>query len=285
MPPRGRSMWTGSLSFGLVNVPVRLVSATRDMGVHFRQIREADMVPIEVRRFCSEEDREVPYEEIGHGYELDNGKEVVLNDEELETAQPEKTRTIDIEQFVDVEEIDPLHYDHHYFLVPESGEGSARAYRLLVKAMEEQERAAIGRFVLRTKEYLVAIRARDGALSLTTMLFADEIRPHQEFGKPAAGKKNAPAKKELDQAVKLIETMSCDWDATRYQDEHRKRLLDLVKKKGKGVDVELEEPVEEPAAVTDLMAALEQSLAASREEHGGRRRGGSARKSRSKARR
>ena len=285
MPARGRSMWTGSLSFGLVNVPVRLVSATRDMGVHFRQIREADMVPIEVRRFCSQEDREVPYEEIGHGYELENGREVVLTDEELEAAQPDKTKTIEIEEFVDVAEIDPLHYDHHYFLVPESGEGSARAYRLLVKAMEEQERAAIGRFVLRTKEYLVAIRAREGALSLTTMLFADEIRPHEEFGRPAAGRKNAPAKAEVDQAVELIETMSCDWDPTRYEDEHRKRLLDLVKQKGRGVEVELEEPVEEPAAVTDLMAALEQSLAASREGHGGRRRGGTTRRSRPKTRR
>ena len=265
MPPRSRSMWSGSLSFGLVNVPVRLVSATSDQGVHFRQIREADMVPIEVRRHCSKEDVEVPWEEIGHGYELQNGKEVVLSDEELESVAPEKTKTIDIEQFVPVEQIDPLHYDHHYYLVPENSEGAARAYRLLVKAMEGEERAAIGRFVLRTKEYLVSIRARDGALGLTTMLFADEIRPHEEFGKKAAGRKFAPAKKEVDQAVKLIESMSCDWDAGRYEDEHRKRLIELIKKKGKGVELEIpEEAAEEPEPVSDLMAALERSLAATR---------------------
>jgi DNA end-binding protein Ku len=259
-------MWTGSLSFGLVNVPVRLVSANRDMGVHFRQIREADMVPIEIRRFCAKEDAEVPWEEIGHGYELKNGKEVVLSDDELESVAPEKTRTIDIEEFVDVGEIDPLHYDHHYFLVPEGSEGAARAYRLLVKAMEGEERAAIGRFVLRTKEYLVAIRVRDGALALSTLLFADEIRPAEEFGKPAAGKKLAPAKKEVDQAVKLIESMSCDWDAGRYEDEHRKRLLELIKQKGKGVELDIPDADEaaEPEPVSDLMAALEKSLAATR---------------------
>ena len=185
-----RPLWTGSLSFGLVNVPVRLVSATRDLDLHFRQLHENDHIPVETRRVCSEEDKEVPYEEIGREYEG-----VILTDEELSAADPRKTRTIDIEAFVDLDEIDPIYYDHPYYLVP-AGEtdGTVRAYRLLAEVMGKTDRVALGRFVMRTKEYLVAIRVREKALTLSTMRFHDEVRSTD--GIDGAGGRTKP--KEVD---------------------------------------------------------------------------------------
>ena len=145
-----RALWTGSLSFGLVNVPVQLFSAVRDLDVHFTQLHEKDGSPIETRRFCADEDREVPFEVVGRGYEPDDGDQVVLTDEELALAAPRKTRTIDIEAFVDLTDVDPIHFDHPYFLLPAGeGEGSKRAYQLLLKVMQRTDRAALGRFVMR----------------------------------------------------------------------------------------------------------------------------------------
>ena len=175
-----RSLWTGSLSFGLVNVPVALITAARDLDLHFTQIHEKDGAPIEIHRYCSEEDVEVPYEEITHGYDCEDGQQVIVTDLELEAVEPRETRTIDIEQFVDLDDVDPIYFDHPYFLVPASDDdGATRAYRLLSEVMSQTERAALGRFVMRAKEYLAIVRARDGVLTLTTMLFADEVRPTQ----------------------------------------------------------------------------------------------------------
>jgi DNA end-binding protein Ku len=255
-----RSIWNGSLSFGLVNVPVALFSAVRDEGVHFRQLHEKDGAPIDTRRYCSDEDVEVPWEEIVHGYEVSKGKWVTLSDEELASAEPRKTRTIDIEEFVDLAEVDPIYFDHPYFLVPPDSEGAARAYRLLVEVMEGSDKAAIGRFVLRTKEYLVALRVRDGALTLTTMLFHDEVRPTKGIA-PSKAKKTAPAKEELDQAVALIEALTTEFDPSSYRDRHRERLLKIIRDKKKGRKIKLPEPDGEPEAIPDLMAALEESLA------------------------
>jgi DNA end-binding protein Ku len=253
-----RALWSGSLSFGLVNVPVQLFSAVRDHDLHFRQLHEKDGSPIETRRFCSAEDEEVPFEEVGHGYELDSGKEVVLSDEELAAAAPRKTRTIDIEAFVDLADVDPVYFDHPYFLLPEGdAEGTRRAYALLVEVMQGTERAALGRFVLRTKEYLVAVRVRDGLLSLTTMRFHDEVRPT----KPVPGGGRKPAKERLDRAVTLIEAMSVDWDPSRYEDRYRERLLEVIECKKKGKRITVPEDEDEPSPIPDLMAALEQSLA------------------------
>jgi DNA end-binding protein Ku len=257
-----RSLWAVSLSFGLVNVPVALYSGVRDRDLHFRQLHEKDGAPIEVRRFCSEEDKEIPFEAVGHGYDLD-GKQVLLTDEELATAQPRKTRTIDIEAFVDLEEVDPIYFDHPYVLVPAGeAEGIARAYRLLLEVMSRTDRAALGRIVLRTKEYLVLIRARDGQLVLTTMLFHDELRPSKEIA--PGGKK--PAKKQLDQAVALIEALSEDWDPDSYDDRYRKRLQDVLRRKKKRQKIEAPEQRKEPKPVPDLMAALEKSLAEARQD-------------------
>src|SRR5919205_1892214 len=153
-----RALWTGSLSFGLVNVPVALLSAVRDLDLHFRQLHEKDKSPIETQRWCSEEEKEVPFEAVTRSYELDSGKQVIMTDEDLEAVEPRKTRTIDIEQFVDVAEIDPVYFNHPYWLVPAGDdEGATRAYRLLLGAMEKTDQAALRRFVMRAKEYLPVV--------------------------------------------------------------------------------------------------------------------------------
>jgi DNA end-binding protein Ku len=232
---------------------VKLVSAVRDLDLHFRQVHEKDDTIVEMQRVCSKEGKEVPYEEIGSEYDG-----VILTDEELSAADPAKTRTIDIESFVDLEQIDPLYFDHPYYLVP-AGEtdGTVRAYRLLAGVMENTGRAALGRFVLRTKEYLVAIRVRDGALALTTLRFHDEVRDTD--GIAGSGGRTKP--KEVKEAVKLINALSTDWDPSNYEDEYRKRLQSIVRKKRKGGEIKLPEAdPERTQPVPDLMAALEESL-------------------------
>jgi DNA end-binding protein Ku len=252
-----RPLWSGSLSFGLVNVPVQLLSAARDLDYHFHQLHQKDKVPIEQRRFCSKEDEEVTWEEVAHSYDL-NGKQILLSDEELASVQPRKTRTIDIEAFVELGEVDPIYFDHPYFLVPAGdSEGTLRAYRLLVEVMEDQERVALGRFVMRTKEYLVVVRSRDGALALTTMLFGDEVRPTKGI---ATGGKKKPAKKQLDNAVAIIEGLSCDWEPERYTDCYRERLRRVIEAKRKRRTIHAPKPEKEPDPVPDLMAALEATL-------------------------
>jgi DNA end-binding protein Ku len=255
-----RSLWTGSINFGLVNVPVALFSGVSDTDLHFRQLHAKDHVPVEIHRFCAEEDVEVPYEEIANGYETDDGDLVMLTDAELAAAAPRKTRTIDIEAFVDVADVDPIYLDHPYVLLPSGdSDGTLRAYRLLVEVMARTERAALGRFVLRTREYLVLIRERAERLTLTTLRFHDEVRPTKEL--PTPTKKDKPSKKEVDQAVALIEALACPWDPDRYEDRYQKRLRQIVKRKRKGQTVDVPEQEEEPSPVPDLMAALEQTLA------------------------
>jgi DNA end-binding protein Ku len=260
-----RPIWSGSLSFGLVNVPVKLMSATRDLGVHFNQLHEKDKSRIEVRRVCTEENEEVPWEEVARGYEMESGEIVMLTDEELDAADPKKTRTIDIEAFVDLEEIDPIFYDHPYYLVPDSNEAAVRAYHLLRTVMERSGQVAIARFVLRTKEYLVAVRTRGDSITLTTMLFHDEVRSPEDVG---IDKLPKAKKAEVDQAVTLIKSLERDFDAANYEDEHRKRLLAIIDKKRKGQEIEIPDEPETPKAVPDLMAALEASI--QRMKKGGR---------------
>jgi DNA end-binding protein Ku len=251
-----RTLWNGSLSFGLVNVPVSLTSAARDLDLHFRQLHGKDGAPIEQRRYCSKEDAEVDWEEIAHGYDLD-GKQVMLTDAELALVQPRKTRTIDIEAFVEIDQVDPIYFDHPWFLVPYGeSEGTLRAYRLLVDVMESTERAALGRFVMRTKEYLVLVHPRDGLLSLTTLLFHDEVRPAK--GIAPGGRK--PTKKKVDQAAAVIDALSADWDPDRYDDCYRQRLTRVVRDKKKGKTIKAPDEAKEPDPAPDLMAALEQTL-------------------------
>ena len=255
-----RSLWTGSLSFGLVNVPVALVTAVRDLDLHFHQIHEKDGASIEIHRFCSEEDAEVPYEEITHGYECENGDQVIVSDLELEALEPRKTRTIDIEQFVDLDDVDPIYFDHPYFLVPASDDdGATRAYRLLVEVMSETERAALGRLVMRAKEYLAIVRSNDGVLTLTTMLFADEVRATKDVD-AAPQKSHKPSSKQVNAAVAVIEELSCDWRPERYEDRYRERLEAVVRRKRKGETIKTPKAAKAPSPAPDLMAALERTL-------------------------
>jgi DNA end-binding protein Ku len=263
-----RPLWNGSLSFGLVNVPVQLTGATRDLDLHFRQLHKKDGAPIEQRRYCSQDDAEVQWEEIGRGFALrgdpsgptprgDDDTQVVLTDEELASVQPEKTRTIDVQAFVDLEDVDPIYFDNTWFLVPAGeSQGTRRAYRLLVEVMENTERAALGRFVMRTKEYLVLVRPRDGLLSLTTMRFHDEVRPTD--GIAPGGRK--PAKEKIEQAVAVIESLGTDWDPARYTDCYRKRLEQVVEQKKKGQKVKAPSEPKEPKPAPDLMEALQATL-------------------------
>lgn len=267
-----RALWSGSLSFGLVNVPVVLVTAVRDLDLHFRQLHAKDGAPIEVQRWCSKEDVEVPYEEITHSYELEDGSEVIVTDEELEALEPRRTKTIEIEQFVDLADVDPIFFDHPYFMLPASeDDGATRAYRLLAEVMNRTERAALGRFVMRAKEYLALVRVRERALTLTTMRFADEVRPAKDVD-GATQKSHKPTVKQLEAAVAVIEELSTDWDSEAHADRYRERLKDVVARKRKGQTVKATETVEEPSPAPDLMDALERTLAEMKGADGGRSR-------------
>jgi DNA end-binding protein Ku len=198
----------------------------------------------------------VLWEEVAHSYDLD-GKQVVVTDEELASVEPRKTRTIEIEAFVDLADVDPIYFNHPYFLVPAGeAEGTRRAYRLLVEVMSKTERIALGRFVMRSKEYLAAVRVRDKALELTTMRFADEVRP----AKPVPTPSKKPAKGVVDNAVAIIEELTTEWNPESYTDCYRKRLESVIAKKRKGGTVEAPEPETQPKPVPDLMAALERTL-------------------------
>jgi DNA end-binding protein Ku len=285
-----RPLWSGSLSFGLVNVPIQLVSAARDLDFHFHQLHAKDKRRIEQRRFCKEEDIEVGWEEIAHSYDLD-GKQVMITDEELASVEPRKTRTIEIESFADLSAVDPIYFDHPYFLVPAGeADGTIRAYRLLVEVMENAEQVAIGRFVMRTKEYLAAVRARDGALALSTMRFADEVRPQSQV---PTGDAKKPAKKQIDNAIAVIEELSSDWDPESYTDCYRERLRRVIDSKRKGGKIEAPEAEPQPKPAEDLMAALEATLAnvkagreprASEKESSNKRKKGGAKKTKAGSR-
>jgi DNA end-binding protein Ku len=251
-----RSMWTGSLSFGLVNVPVQLFSAVRDGSIRFRQLHKDTHRPIEMRRYCSQEDVEVSWDEVAHGWETEDGDVIVVTDEDLDSVAPRRTRTVDIEAFVPLEDVDPIYFNHPYVLLPMGdSEGTLRAYQLLVEVMKTTERAALGRFVMRTKEYLVLVRAKDDLLSLTTLLWADEVRDTADMAPGGKAEKAA-----VEQTVALIEGLSEEWDPARYEDRYRMRLEEVIEAKRKGGTIKAPTPEKEPAATPDLMAALEESL-------------------------
>jgi DNA end-binding protein Ku len=256
-----RGLWSGTLSFGLVAVPVRMISAVADRDIHFHEIDKKTGERIEIRRTCEQDNKEVPWEEIGNGYDLD-GKQIVLSDDELAAAAPERTRTIEIEQFVDLQQIDPAHFNHPYLLLPDSeSEGVTRAYRLLRDAISSTEQVAIGRVVLRSKEYLVAVGERDGLLSLTTMLFADEIRDPASISAVPSKTTGKPRRGEVTQALEIIDKMTRTFDPTRYQDCHRTRLMKIIQTKRRTGEVDIPDTEPEPDPVPDLMAALKESLA------------------------
>jgi DNA end-binding protein Ku len=256
-----RSIWRGAISFGLVNVPVKLYSAVSKKTVRFNQLHEKDHSRIQLKRFCAEEDAEVPYEEIVKGYEISPGRYVVITSDELERLDPKKTRTIDIEDFVDLDEIDPLFYEHPYYLAPDTG--AAKPYKLLLEALRETNKVAIARVVIRSKEYLTAIRPAGDVLTMETMLFADELIDPGDIEEIPDEDVRA-TEREVDMARQLIESLATGFEPTKYHDEYRERVLELIERKAQGEEITVSAEPEEPTAVPDLMAALEASLAAAK---------------------
>ncbi len=269
-----RSIWTGAISFGLVNVPVKLYSAVSKKTVRFHQLHEADGVRIQQKRVCPADGEEVPFDQIVKGYEITPDQYVVVTPEELEAIEPRKTKTIDIEDFVDLEDIDPIYYDHPYYLLP--GTGAAKPYKLLATAMEEAGKVAIARVVIRQKEQLVAIRPTGDILTMETMNFADEVIPHDRFDEAPEAEVDTN-KREVDMARQLIESLSAEFDPSKYEDTYRERVLELIEHKAEGKEIAVQ-PTEEPQEVPDLMAALEASVNAARQnrESGGRPSGNGA---------
>ena len=253
-----RPIWSGTITFGLVTVPVKLVTATRSQDVRFNQLEEGTGSRIRYRKVSEGSGEEVPNERIVKGYEISPGQYVVVGEDEMAAFAPKANRMIEIEDFVDLHQIDPIFFDSPYYLTPDRGAG--KPYRLLLDAMAGLEKVAVGRFVLRGKEHLVAIRPLGDALCIETMRYVDEIVPIEDLeGLPEGDVE--PTKKELDMAHQLIEALSADFDPSKYHDEYREQLRALIEKKAAGEEIVAEPLVEEPAKVVDLMAALEQSLA------------------------
>jgi DNA end-binding protein Ku len=261
-----RAIWSGSISFGLLNVPVKLYSAVSRKNVSFRELRESDGSRIRHKRVAEADGEEVPYEDIVKGYEISPEQYVVITRDELEEIDPKKTRAIEIQDFVDLDDIDPIYFDHPYYLGPDKG--AEKAYSLLVKAMSDAKKVAIARFVLRNRENLAAIRPAGNVLTMATMRFADEVVAPDELGEdviPQDGRKLE--KREIDMAKQLIDSLTSDFDPGKYRDEYREELLALIDRKAQGKAVV--EPVSEepkPTKAPDLMAALEESLATVRGE-------------------
>jgi DNA end-binding protein Ku len=262
-----RSIWSGAISFGLVNVPVKLYSAVSRKTVRFHQLNGKTGTRIQQKRVDPSTGDEVSFEDIVKGFELTKESYVVVTPDELDALDPERTRTIDIEDFVDQAEIDPVYYDHPYYLAPDKGAG--KAYRLLLDAMRESGKVAIARVVLRSKEQLVAIRPAGNALMMETMVFHDEVvSPDtiEELPEEADGK---TSDRELKMAQQLIDSLSSEFEPERYHDEYREKVLDLIERKAQGEEIATQPEAPEPARVPDLMAALEASLAAVKDDGAG----------------
>src|SRR6201991_571388 len=264
-----RSIWSCAISFGLVNVPIKLYSAVSKKTVRFHQLNGTTGNRIQQKRVDPDTGDEVNYEDIVKGYELTRDRYVIITPEELETLDPEKTRSIDIEDFVDESEIDPIFYDHPYYLVPDKGAG--KAYGLLLEAMRESGKVAIARVVLRSKEQLVAIRPGEGdVLTMETMIFHDEVVPADDLDDVPSAKDLKTSDRELKMAQQLIDSLSSDCEPSKYHDEYREKVLELIERKADGEEIAIQPTEEEPEKVPDLMAALEASLAAVKDPEAGK---------------
>ncbi|HEY3728355.1 MAG TPA: Ku protein [Solirubrobacteraceae bacterium] len=254
-----RAIWTGAISFGLVNVPVKLYSATSPKSVRFHQLSSKTGARIRQKRVDPSTGDEVAYEDIVKGYELTPDRYVLIEPEELDALDPKATKTIDIEEFVNLDEIDPIYYDHSYYLAPTTG--GAKAYRLLLEAMRESGKVAIGKVVIRSKQQLCALRPTDSAIALSTMLFGDEVLSPDRLDELDAIEEADATKRELTMAQQLIDSLSAEFDPGRFKDEYRERVLDLIERKAAGEEIAVQPEAEEEAPAPDLMAALEASLA------------------------
>lgn len=258
-----RSIWSGSLSFGLVNVPVKLVTAVSSKDVRFHQLHGKDGGRVQQKRVCSKDGEEVPYDEIAKGYEIAPDQYVMVDSADLEGIDPEASHTIDIEDFVSLDEIDPVYFDRTYYLAPDKA--GKKPYALLLAAMQQARKVAVGRFVMRGKEYLVAIRPIENALAIETMHFADEVAPADAAVAPEDVDQSQLSEKELAMAEQLIEALAGTFDPAKYHDEYRARVLDLIERKAQGQEIIVAPEPTAPPRTVDLAAALEASLAKARE--------------------
>jgi DNA end-binding protein Ku len=252
------AIWTGSNSFGLVQVPVRLVSATKSRDVSFNQLEEGTGARIRYKKVSDQTGEEVPPDKIKRGYEISKGRYVMIEPDELDVLRPKGSHAIEIEEFVDLDEIVPLYFEQPYYLVPDAK--GVKPYKLLVEAMIELNKVAIGRIIVRSNERLVAIRPVDGMLCIETMRYADEVLPRTNLV-PDDGETEL-SERELAMARQLVESLAAEsWEPEKYRDEYREQVLDLIERKAAGQEIVAEPMVEPPAKVLDLVAALEASLA------------------------
>lgn len=255
-----RPIWKGTISFGLVAVPVKLFTATEDRDARFHELQRGSGERVRHKRVVEGSDEEVPYDDIVKGYEVSRGKHVIVEPEQLEAVEPGPARTIEVEDFIYLDAVDPLYFQTAYHLMP-ADEGAARPYRLLHQAMADAGRVAVGRFVMRGKQHLATIRPAGQVLVLETMFFADEVRDPTNLDEMGLlGKGSAPSDRELRAAADLIESLTTDWDPERYGDTYREQVLELVQRKAEGQDIVVEDREEERAPVIDLMEALEKSI-------------------------
>jgi len=250
-----QGIWSGTISFSLVAIPVQLVSAVRTGRVSFRMLHSKDYSPLAREMSCPEEGRIVPPAEIIRGYDIGPGKYIEVTDKELESLSPERSRTIEILEFIDMKEVDLIYYDHPYYLVP--SKGGEKAYQLLVEVLRQTNKAGLAKFVLRDREYLVAIKSVEGALALITLHYSEEILPDEDI----APKKEAIEPDEQSRVKNAIKKMIADFDPEKYADGRRKKILDLLRKKAKEkAAVEAPAIGEEGEGPADLVAALQESM-------------------------
>jgi DNA end-binding protein Ku len=259
-----RAIWSGAISFGLVNIPIKLFNGVSRKNVHFNQIDSRTGSRIQYRKVSAADGEEVPAEAIVKGYPLASGDYVLVGDDELAALDPEASRTVDIEQFVDLDEIDPLFYDSAYYVAPDKA--AMKPYALLAQAMEEEGKVAIARFVMRTKQYLAALRSKDGVLVLSTMVYADEVNDPFDLAEIDGVTDTEVSSRELQMASQLIESLTEPFEPDKFEDAYRNQVLDLVERKAAGEEEIVAAPA--PAAeekVVDLMAALEASVKEAKE--------------------
>ena len=254
-----RPMWSGSISFGLVNIPVKLYNAVKKKSIHFNQLRKSDGCRIRLRKVCPADGAEVAAENIVKGYEISPEQYVIVTSDELEAIQPKNARTIAIEDFVELAQIDPLYYDSSYYLTPDKGAG--KAYSLLLAAMQKTGKVAIARVVMRNKEYLTAIRPLGKALALSTMHFADEILAIDQLEELPV-EIVEPDKRELTMAEQLVQSLSAGFEPAKYHDQYYSQVMQMIEKKAEGQTVISQPAAKEGGKVIDLMAALEASISA-----------------------
>jgi DNA end-binding protein Ku len=249
-----RSIWNGTISFGLAHVPIKLYSATESKTVSFHEVHLADGARLEHKRICSKEGKEVPYKEVVKGFEVSEDEFVVLDKDEVKAAAGARGKVIEIEEFVPGEEIDPVFFERTYYVgCRDDGE----AYRVFQAALEQTERAGIGRFTFHNREYLAAVRALDGVLALHTMRFHDEIVRGDELDVETP--KKGPSQQEIQMAGQLMDSLHTKFDPTDYEDTYREAVLELIERKAKGEEIEAPEP-EQREETSDLLSALEASL-------------------------